>query len=54
MQATQERKDSHPFLSHQLDKRFSFNSSTEDVELIRKDPVHRAVERELWYQVSLA
>lgn len=49
-----DKKDHHPMLRPKLDKEFSFNSE-EDVDdeiRVEVDPVHRAVGRESWYQVS--
>ena len=49
-----DKKDHHPMLRPKLDKEFSFNSEADAEEDLRVeiDPVHKAVGRESWYQVS--
>lgn len=56
MAAYEEKKerDRHPLLhmTSKLDSRFSFNSDMDDDVNIQVDPIHKAVGRESWYQVS--
>jgi hypothetical protein len=51
----EEKKDHHPVLhtTSQLDSRFSFNNDNSDSERVEIDPIHKAVGKESWYQVSL-
>ncbi|CAJ1922407.1 unnamed protein product [Cylindrotheca closterium] len=52
-------RDQHPFIRHQLDSRFSFQSdngvdNNGDVSGVELDAVHRAVAREPWYHQTLS
>ena len=51
--AREDNKDFHPMLRPKLDSRFSFNTDERLDDLRTEiDPVHKAVGREPWYQVS--